>query len=47
MHLKGIHTQLKWQGFILEDKGKSTNLCVCGPQLATVYPNFNFVLALQ
>lgn len=46
MHLKGIHTQLKCQGFVLGDKGKATNLCVCGPQLATVYPNFSFVLAL-
>jgi len=26
VHLKGIHTQLKWQGFVLGDKGKATNL---------------------
>ena len=39
MQLKGVQTKQKWQGFGLGAKGKATNLCVCGPQLAEVYPN--------
>jgi hypothetical protein len=37
------YNKQKQQGFVLGDEGKAADLWVCGTELATHYPNFNYV----
>jgi hypothetical protein len=38
-----VYNKQKQQGFVLGDERRAANLWVCGTELATLYPNFNYV----
>jgi len=44
IHFKGVQKQLV---FILGDEVTATNLWLCGAELATLYPHFNYVLTFK